>query len=290
MVESNKENQVLLLKDGRKLGFAECGDLSGKAIFHFHGHPGSRIEIKLFGEKPQKHGVHLITVDRPGIGLSDFKTDRILLDWPDDIVELADHLGLEKFAVEGISGGAPYAAVCAYKIPERLTCCGIVGGLGKINWSKKGMMRSNRIGSFISRRLPFLIKPLMKSSKKAFEDPESLNKFAKSLPEPDKKLFEDPEILEIFMEDYKEAFRSGVDGAVHEERIYAKPWGFNLEDISPNLPVFVWHGEKDVFVLCSHGRKMCELIPNSKGFFYPDEGHLSVGYNNLDEIFETLKL
>ncbi|MFW9998765.1 MAG: hypothetical protein ACFE9Q_15145 [Candidatus Hodarchaeota archaeon] len=43
MVESNKENQILKLRDGRKLGYAELGDLKSLPIFHFHGHPGSRL-------------------------------------------------------------------------------------------------------------------------------------------------------------------------------------------------------------------------------------------------------
>ena len=95
MVESNKEDQIFELKDGRKLGYAEYGDLNGKPIFHFHGHPGSRLEGRLFGEKPKKHGVHAITVDRPGIGLSDFKPNRKLLDWPDDIIAVSyTHLTL----------------------------------------------------------------------------------------------------------------------------------------------------------------------------------------------------
>ena len=291
MVESNKENQILELKDGRKLGYAESGDLNGKPIFHFHGHPGSRIEIRLFGlfGKLKQHGVHVIAVDRPGLGLSDFKPGRTLLEWPDDVIELADHLGLDKFVAEGISGGGPYAAACAYKISERLTCCGIIAGMGLINWSRKGMMRGNRIGFFISRRLPFLIKTIVKAEKKAFEDRESIEKFVKKLPEPDRIVFQDPRILNIFIEEAKEAFRSGLDGAVHEEKIYAKPWGFDLKDIPSDLQVYIWHGDMDVFVPSSFGRKMCELIPNCKGFFFSNEGHLSVGLNHIDEILETLK-
>ena len=289
MVESNKESQVLELKDGRKLGYAESGDLSGKPIFHFHGHPSSRIEIRVFGQKPKEHGVHVIAVDRPGTGLSDFKPERTLLEWPDDVIELADHLGLDKFVVEGISGGGPYAAACAYKISDRLTCCGIIAGMGLINWSRKGMMRSNRVGMFISRRLPFLIKTIVKAEMKVFEDQESIVEFAKKLPEPDRKVFQDPHILNIFIEASKEAFRSGLDGAVHEEKIFAKPWGFDLKDISPDLQVYIWHGDMDVFVPSSFGRKMCELIPNCKGFFFSNEGHLSVALNHLDEILETLK-
>ena len=100
----------------------------------------------------------MITVDRPGHGLSDFFPGKTLLDWPDDVIELADHLGFDKFIVEGFSGGGPYALACAYKIPDRLDCCGILSGMGLRNWSKKGMMRINRMGAFIARYLPFLLK------------------------------------------------------------------------------------------------------------------------------------
>jgi pimeloyl-ACP methyl ester carboxylesterase len=67
------------------------------------------------------------------MGLSDYKKDRTILDWPDDVVELADALGIDKFPIEGISGGGPYAAACAYKIPDRLTACGIISGLGPMD-------------------------------------------------------------------------------------------------------------------------------------------------------------
>ena len=292
MVESSNENQVLELKDGRKLGYAECGDLNSKPIFNFHGYPGSRLEIRFFGEKPKEYGVHIISVDRPGFGLSDFQPERTLLDWPDDVIELADHLGLDKFAVMGVSGGGPYAAVCAYKIPERLTCCGIGAGLAPSNMPKKGMMRSNRIEFFIARRFPFLLKTLIKAQMKAFGEPEKVQKsmenMAKKFPEPDRKLLQDPHYLNIFIEGVKEAFRSGPDGAVLENKIYAKPWGFDLKDISSDLQVYIWHGELDVNVPSSMGRNMCELIPNCKGKFFPNDGHLSM-INYIDEILETLK-
>jgi pimeloyl-ACP methyl ester carboxylesterase len=288
MVESNNENQVLELKDGRKLGYAENGDLNGKPIFHFHGHPGSRIEIRFFGEKPKEHGVHSICPDRPGCGLSDFQPKRKILDWPDDVIELADYLGLNKFAVEGTSGGGPYALACAYKIPERLNCCGVNASIGSINMSKKGMMRSNRIELFIARRLPFLVKPVLKASLKVLEDQKSIEKFAEKLPEPDRKILQDHQFLKTFIEESKETVRSGLDGIVLEDKIYAKPWGFDLREISSKLPVYIWHGELDVFVPISMGRKMCELIPNCEGYFFPNEGHLSM-LNHMDKIIEILK-
>ena len=290
MNEQNKEAQVLKLKDGRNLGYAEFGDMNGTPIFYFHGYVGSRLEAKLFAEKAVKHGVRVISVDRPGLGLSDFQPDRTLLDWPDDIIELADHLGLEKFVVGGMSGGGPYAAACAYKIPERLICCGIIAGIGPIDMSTKDMMRSNRMLFFFARRMPFMLKLIMKRYKKAFDDPEKIQeKFINTLLEPDRKLMEDPKNLNIMIEETKEAFHPGVEGAVHEGKIYARPWGFDLKDISPDLQVYLWHGELDVNVPISMGRKMCELIPKCEGKFFSDEAHLSVAFNNIDEILETLK-
>ena len=55
----------------------------------------------------ERVGIRLIGLDRPGIGRSDPKAGYQLLDWPDDVMELADQLGIERFAVEGLSGGGP---------------------------------------------------------------------------------------------------------------------------------------------------------------------------------------
>src|SRR5947209_6974833 len=71
----------------------------------------------------------VITVDRPGMGLSDFQPGRKVLDWPADVAALADALGLNRFAVLGFSGGCPFALACAFRLPERVTVLGIVSGV-----------------------------------------------------------------------------------------------------------------------------------------------------------------
>lgn len=108
-------DKTINLHDGRSLGYADFGDPDGTPMFHFHGFPGSRLKAKLLSDAAGRHGVHLIGVVRPGMGLSDFQPGRKLLDWPNDVIELALDLELETFAVEGVSGGGPYAAACAYK-------------------------------------------------------------------------------------------------------------------------------------------------------------------------------
>jgi len=111
-------DKVIQLRDGRTLGYAEYGSSEGKPLFYFHGHPGSRFEARFLAEQAAQVGVRLIGIDRPGMGLSSFKARRRLLDWPDDVVELADSLHLDRFAVVGFSGGGPYTLACAYKVPS----------------------------------------------------------------------------------------------------------------------------------------------------------------------------
>jgi len=292
MESNNKENLTITLKDGRKLGYAEFGDSSGKPVFHFHGYPGSRLEATLIADKIAQKDVRLISIDRPGMGLSDFKVNRAILDWPDDVVELADALGINKFAVEGISGGGPYAAVCAYKIPDRLTACAIIGGVGPPDFSREGMSKSNRRLMFFVRRFYWLFKLIMKFQSRGFKNLEKMEKNMKKnlhkLPEPDQEILGDPKILPLFLKEGAESFRQGSKGVAHDGKLYMEDWNFNPEEISPKVRVTVWHGELDANVPVSMGRAMCEAIPNCEGNFYPNEGHYSIAFNYIEKIIENL--
>jgi pimeloyl-ACP methyl ester carboxylesterase len=103
------------LPDGRSLGYAEYGDPSGKPVLFFPGTPSSRLLHPPEGPTASL-GARLIVVERPGFGLSDFQPGRTLLDWPDDVVALADALDIERFAVAGLSAGGPYVATEAVAV------------------------------------------------------------------------------------------------------------------------------------------------------------------------------
>jgi len=286
---SDNTNLTIKLKDGRTLGYIDLGNKDAKKVlFHFNGFPGSRLEVTILAERAIKKNVRVISIDRPGMGLSDFKKNRTLLDWPDDVVELADALKIGKFAVEGISGGAPYALACAYKIPERLTSCGVISGAGS-----KDLELEKKLKLFsVIRIFPWLFKLMMWSQSRKMTDfkkaEESLKKGFISLPEADRKIFDDPQTLSKFIKGGAEAFRQGSKGAYYEGRIYVKSWGFNIEDISPKLKVYLWHGEADSMIPVAMGREMCRLIPNCKGYFYPGEGHYSTIFNYYEDIIDAL--
>jgi pimeloyl-ACP methyl ester carboxylesterase len=279
-------NQKIKLKDGRTLGYAEYGAPDGKPVFYFHGFPGSRLDWLLADphDIAKTLNARIIAVDRPGIGISDNKRGRELLDWPDDVEELADALQVDRFAVLGVSGGGPFATVCAFKIPERLTATGIVCGMGPadapgmkegISWSIPGKFS-------LMRRLAIYL-----MSFGLRKDPDKfLSRGKEMMSEPDRKLLDQPEPAKIFIDELHEAFRLGTVGTNQDAVIYARPWGFRLQDITAD--VHLWHGEADKNVLVSVGHYVADTIPNCNATFIKDEGHLSFLPNQIREILVDL--
>ena len=286
---SQTTGNTLRLNDGRALGYAEYGDPAGKPLFFFHGFPGSRMEARLTHAAASGRGVRVIAPDRPGFGLSDRKPGRAIIDWPDDVVEAADQLGIERFAVAGISGGGPYAAACALKIPQRLTAAAIISGVGPFDApaATEGMMRSNRLMFSLARRFPWLARPaILLMSRNARRNPEGvISRMSRSLPPSDSAVFARPEVRSVFVEDVAEAFRQGSRGPAWELVLYARPWGFPLEEIA--MEVHLWQGESDVNVPPSMGRYQAQTIPNCRARFYPGEGHL-MSLDRMDEIQAAL--
>jgi pimeloyl-ACP methyl ester carboxylesterase len=269
-------DKTLQLRDGRTLGYAECGITSGKALLYFG---GSRLEARFLAKPAKQAGIRLIGIDRPGIGLSHFKDGRRLLDWPNNMVELADSLQIDHFAIVGVSGGGPHALACAYKIPDRLTACGIVSGVGPL-------------AVFLFQRLPWLLTPMMWVMGRFFRDEEqarkSLLRFTQHWPEPDRKSLLLPEISELWAASLVEAFRQGARGLTYDTLLgEGRPWGFKLEEIA--FPALcLWHGEQDKDVPIAMGRAVTERLAQCKATYYPGEGHISLIVNHQEEIVTTL--
>ncbi len=285
-----KGGETLRLEDGRLLGYAVYGDPEGWPIFYFHGFPGSRLEAQLADRVAARMGIRLIALDRPGFGLSDFKPRRTIFEWPDDVVKIADALGINRFATIGVSGGGPYAAACALKIPQRLTAVAIVCGLGPLDTPNgtDRMIRTNHLIFFLGRRLPWLAKiSLWRIAYQVRRNPEgTLRRMIVALPDPDKAVLARPEVKTAMKNNVVEAFRGGSRGAACELLLYTRPWGFLLQDIATR--VNLWHGEQDVSVPPTMGQYQARTIPNCRAIFYPGEGHFSLVINHMEEVLSGL--
>jgi pimeloyl-ACP methyl ester carboxylesterase len=264
---------AIKLKDGRLLGYAEYGDVAGRPVLYFPGAPSSRL-FHPPDEATTSLGVHLIVMERPGYGLSDFQRGRSLVDWPLDVTAFADVLGLDRFPVVGVSAGGPYAAACAARIPERVTRAAILGGVGPadVPGALQDLPRIRRAGAAIARNAPWLLPAILWLVANPNRGPENFFRKMISGNSPvDREVLSRPEMKAALTENFREAMRQGVRGFAQDAVILSRPWGFRLEDIS--IPVHLWHGEEDANVSLSAARAVARAIPNCRATFLPGEGH-----------------
>lgn len=277
--------QSIVLKDGRRLGFAQYGSASAPPVFYFHGWPGSRLEAGFF-DVP---GVNMIGVDRPGYGLSDPKPKRKLSDWPDDVRELADQLGYEKFAIVGMSGGGPYAAACAHALKDRITRVAIIAGLGP---PEAPGMSDNRVGFLLNMgQRPMTSAVLFTIMRTLIHTTRAEKGFAqmrKRVPRATKDVEAmTPDFLHMLLSSFREGLRTSTRGVSSDARVYGEPWPFALHEIK--VPVRVWHGQADVQVPVSIGRHYAAHIPTARGVFPDDEGHVSIVANYIEAIIADIR-
>lgn len=280
--------QSYTLIDGRRLGYAEYGKHDGVPIFYFHGTPGSRLEAGFFHDTALANQYRLIGIDRPGMGLSSINKRGTLLSWASDVANLADYLGIKKFSILGHSGGGPFVAACAYKIPDRLNGAAIVSGLAPLQNpdSRKGMTLGLKVINFLFRAHPFFGAMIMSCSSRMLKNPRLMSRMIKSMPQVDQAVFDDPYALNAFTNSINETFRNGVTGPSYEVNLLTKYWGFKIENIK--YPITIWQGTLDKQVPISHANIYANSIANAELKIIKNEGHISILKNHIEEILRSV--
>ena len=256
------------LADGRTLRWAQWGAADGPTVLFCHGNPGSRL---FRFDEAAIADVRFVTVDRPGCGGSSPRPGRQMIHWADDVGELADGLGLGRFAVLGMSMGGPHVLACAAVLADRVTAVAVHASPGP--WSEPGF-ESLAPPQIQEMRDAFAedAEAAEQRYRQAFaeqrrmmvEQPEqALEGFVSRLAEPDRRLMEDPEVRRLVLEDVTEAVHSGSEG-FFEERMagYVLEWGFELADVE--VPVTVFHGSEDNWIPVDVGREMARRLPDGK--------------------------
>ncbi len=283
----------ITLPDGRTLAFAEYGHPDGHPVMFFHGTPGGRLQ------HPQAigagaAGTRIISVERPGYGYSDVHSGWSMLSWADDVATLADALGIGNFSVVGPSGGAPYAAACAFRLPERVRAAGLVSSPAPLPPDRTGaelaVERSGDLDeeSLAARTLAwpeFLAWFEHKHDSTPPNVDQMLASFAEWLPKWDKEVLALPEVQATFRLTLPEAFRQGLTGWAYDSWLLGRPWGFRPEDIV--VPTYLWHGELDQIVPVEQGQYLARTIPNCQVEFYSNTGHL-IAPHRWDAILAAL--
>ena len=278
------------LPDGRTLAYIEYGDPAGEPIFYAHGGPGSRLEGSIFDQTASRYGFRLIATDRPGMGQSTFQPGRKLLDYPKDIVALADALGIEKFGVMGWSGGGAHTAVCGYAIPDRLTfnipMCGYTNFAELPGAAEMLRARADRISVGLAQKRPRLFGLFFTAkqiSVKYFPG-ATFKTLLSSVNKTDRQVADTPEFKEHFIADQQEALIQGGSGTAVDAAVHYVDWGFRLAEITGRVHIF--HGTEDNLVPFQYAEHLATNIPGGVLHKLDGLGHL-FPFDHQDEIFET---
>lgn len=286
----NRIDNVVQLSDRRQLAYAEYGDSRGVPVFLFHGFPGSRLSWGHLPDHSFPSGLRIIAPDRPGYGQSDPKPGRTLLDWTNDVTELADTLEIKQFAVVSVSGGGPGALACAWKIPERLTSVGVVSGAAPTNAPGvfKGMSKTNRFFIKLAWYMPWLstLNVRFLASLIRRNPARYINTMKFKVHGVDQVILARPEIRDMLIKDFTEALHAGAQGMVDDMSAnHGRSWGFPLNQIQTK--VHFWFCELDRSVPPAMGQYLSNTVPNCKATFIPEAGHLWI-LLHLNEVLTAL--
>ncbi|WP_432821743.1 alpha/beta fold hydrolase [Trichloromonas sp.] len=285
-MNDNPADCTLRLADGRRLGYAEFGDPQGRPVLYFHGFPGSRLEARLADGAARRQGVRLLAVDRPGYGLSDPLPARRLLDWPGDVAQFADALGLAHFGVLGVSGGGPFALTCAAMLPGRIQGFVLACPLGPLAEAACRPCQPRLIRATIrfGRSFPGLIRLLGRQLARLVGSRPALILKLLSLAAPavDRQLLRQDEVRDVMLASGRQAFLQGRRGVACDMAIYAEVWGVDPAQIS--LPVTLWQGGKDRTIPPATAEWLAARLCSCRLRLLPDEGHFSLLLRHMDQI------
>jgi len=266
--------------DGRTLAFVERGSADGVPVIACHGTPGSRLSRHPDPGLYERHGVRMVAYDRPGYGLSDPMVGRSVADAAADVEAIADALGFERFAVTGGSGGAPHALACGALLGDRVVRVGALvtpapsdssdfdffDGLSELNVKEFNAALEGR------EAIEAVLQPYVDEFNR---DPAAvLDGFLTELPEADREVGSREEFRAATLDSFVEAARQGVRGWADDDLAFAKPWGFEPEDVTAE--VALWQGELDVLAPRSHGEYVASRLPNARFEVIRGSGHFLV--------------
>jgi pimeloyl-ACP methyl ester carboxylesterase len=284
-------SRMIPIGSNLQIAIHEDGDPDGIPVFFFHGWPGSRLQGAGFGPAARELGVRLISPDRPGIGGSTFQGQRTLLDWPPIVKEIAHQLGLSRYRILAMSGGAPYAFATAYSLPESVEALGIISGAPPLTplANPKDVLFAYRFLIGIYRFRPDLLRWTFKTIHPVatWRPPRWLwPLMLRLVPEADRAALSDPAVFEGSLECYHEAWSGHSLGVITDAEVYAFQWGFPVEPIQ--IPVRLWHGKAD---LCFHWKfveAFTRRLADCRSRFLDQEGHYSLAIRYKKEILRDL--
>jgi pimeloyl-ACP methyl ester carboxylesterase len=254
------------LDDGRRLHVYDTGGDDRLAVVWHHGTPNlGAPPVPLF-EIADELGIRWVSFDRPAYGTSTPLPGRDFASTAGDVGQLADALGIDRFATMGHSGGGPNALACGALLPDRVAA--VVSMSGPAPYGSEGL-------DWFAGMAPAGQAAL----RAATQGREAYEHHLETSTEEDVGFTPgDEEALggdwSWFLDVVRPAIEQGPEGLIADELANVGPWGFDPASIV--APVLILHGGSDRMVPSSHGEWLARSCPTAELWLRPDDGHITV--------------
>jgi pimeloyl-ACP methyl ester carboxylesterase len=280
------------LRDGRTLHVYDDGDPDGYPVVVHHGTPGSGL---LYGPDiadAKAQGLRLIGYDRAGYGGSTPKPGRLVADVAADIADVLHHLGLDRFASVGGSGGGPHSLALGALLPHR--CVAVCSIASPAPWQAEGLDwlqgqgDQNRAEWAAALEGPDVLEPHLErdAADLLAASAEQIRAVLSTVISDVDREALTGELAEHFHASTARALRPGVAGWRDDDLAFSRHWGFELEEI--RVPILLWQGVQDKMVPVAHGEWLAERLPDVEAHISEEDGHLSIAVSRRGEIYDWI--
>jgi pimeloyl-ACP methyl ester carboxylesterase len=255
--------------DGRVLHAYDVGP-TGRSdelvVLWHHGTPNTGAPPEPLFEAARSLGIRWIGYDRPSYGGSTPHHGATVASAADDARQVADQLGVGRFAVFGHSGGGPRALACGALLSDRVLA--VVSISAPAPWPADGL-------DFFEGMSDGSVRELQAAARGRAELEEVLaaNEF-----DPESFIAADYAALEgtwsWFNDIVQAATANGLDGMVQDDVTAMAPWGFDLREVA--APTLIMHGTADRMVPSGHAEWLAAHCPAAELRLQPGQGHISV--------------
>jgi pimeloyl-ACP methyl ester carboxylesterase len=284
--------QHIALSSGAQLDYLVAGQGDALLVYH-HGTPAAGPIPTSICEAATAAGFVVVELVRPGYGHSTRQPGRRVADVVPLVVDLADHLGFERFATMGWSGGGPHALATAALLPDRCTgamCLAGVAPYGVDDLDFLAGMGEDNIAEFGAalegeRELEEFLLAAAPGLSNVTAD-EVIEAMLSLLPPVDQAHLTGHEAEEMAAE-LRWSLANGVRGWLDDDIAFTLPWGFDLASIT--RPVQIWQGTDDLMVPFAHGEWLVAHVPTAQAHLVAGEGHLSLAARAFTPGFAELR-
>lgn len=256
----------LRLTDGRLVRVYDTGGQDGPdalTVLWHHGSPQTGAPLKPLLAAAATRRIRLLSYGRPSYGGSSPHPGRNVASAAADVAQIADALGVARFAVMGASGGGPHALACAALLPDRVTGVVCLAGLAPLTDSfdwYAGMVSDCGLRAAAAGR-------------------EARQRYAASA-RFDINSFTPADWATLkgawvsLGADSVQAGDAGPDGLIDDELAFVAPWGFDVAQI--DAPVLLVQGGQDRVVPPAHADWLVRNCRSPELWLRPRDGHISI--------------